>query len=59
MLTGHVIENHMVQMRPTNIKLKERAARIINDLTEIGMEKAREEVATGASIKEILAKYGK
>lgn len=58
-LTGHVIENHMVQMRPTNIKLKERAARIINDLTEIGMEKAREEVSTGASIKEILAKYGK
>lgn len=58
-MTGHVIENHMVHMRPTNIKLKERAARIINDIAGIGMEKAREEVATGASIKEILAKYGK
>ena len=58
-LTGHVIENHMVHMRPTNIKLKERAARIIDDLTGIGMDKAREEVATGASIKEILVKYGK
>lgn len=58
-LTGHVIENHMVHMRPTNIKLKERAARIIDDLTGIGMDKAREEVATGASIKDILKKYGK
>ena len=58
-MTGHVVENLMVHMRPTNIKLKERAARIINDLTGIGMDKAREEVATGASIKEILAKYGK
>lgn len=58
-LTGHVVENHMVHMRPTNIKLKERAARIIDDLTGIGMDKAREEVATGASIKDILAKYGK
>ena len=58
-MTGHVVENLMVNMRPTNIKLKERAARIINDLTSIGMEKAREDVATGASIKEILAKYGR
>ena len=58
-MTGHVIENHMVHMRPTNIKLKERAARIINDIAGIGMDKAREEVATGASIKDILAKYGK
>ena len=58
-LTGHVVENHMVHMRPTNVKLKERAANIINDLTGIGMDKAREEVATGASIKEILKKYGK
>ncbi len=57
--TGHVVENHMVHMRPTNIKLKERAARIINDLTGIGMDLAREEVATGASIKAILEKYGK
>lgn len=58
-MTGHVIENHMVHMRPTNIKLKERAARIINDIACIGMEKAREEVASGASIEEILKKYGK
>lgn len=58
-LTGHVVENHMVHMRPSNLKLKERAARIIDDLTGIGMDKAREEVATGASIKEILEKYGK
>lgn len=58
-MTGHVIENHMVNMRPTNIKLKERAARIISDIAGISIEKAREEVATGASIREILAKYGK
>lgn len=58
-LTGHVVENLMVNMKPTNIKLKERAARIINELVGIGMEKAREEVATGASIREILKKYGK
>ena len=56
-MTGHVVENHMVNMKPTNIKLKERAARIIDDLTGIGMEKAREEVSTGLSIKEILKKY--
>ena len=58
-LTGHVVENHMVNMRPNNIKLKERAARIINDLTGIGMDKAREEVATEDSIKTILKRYGK
>lgn len=57
--TGHVIENHMVHMRPTNVKLKERAARIISDIAKIDMEKAREEVATGASIVDILKKYGK
>lgn len=58
-MTGHVIENHMVHMKPTNIKLKERAARIISDIAKIDIEKAREEVATGASIKQILSKYGK
>ncbi|MBQ8290988.1 MAG: N-acetylmuramic acid 6-phosphate etherase [Clostridia bacterium] len=58
-MTGHVIENHMVNMKPTNIKLKERAARIISDIAGIELEKAREEVATGSSIRDILAKYGK
>ena len=58
-LTGHVVENHMVNMNPNNIKLKERAARIISDIANISIEKAREEVSTGATIKEILAKYGK
>lgn len=58
-MTGHVVENHMVNMKPTNVKLKERAARIIGDIAGIDIEKAREEVATGASIKEILKKYGK
>jgi N-acetylmuramic acid 6-phosphate etherase len=58
-LTGHVMENHMVHMRPSNVKLKERAARIIVDLTGISIEKAREEVATGASIREIVEKYKK
>lgn len=58
-LTGHVVENHMVNMNPNNIKLKERAARIISDIANINIEQAREEVATGATIKEILAKYGK
>ena len=58
-MTGHVVENLMVNMKPTNIKLKERAARIINDLTGIGIERAREEVATGKSIRQILSEYGK
>ena len=58
-LTGHIIENHMVNMKPTNIKLKERAAKIVSDIANISIEKAREEVATGLSIREILAKYGK
>lgn len=57
--TGHVVENLMVNMRPTNIKLKERAARMISDLTGISIEDARNEVHTGASIREILKKYGK
>ena len=58
-LTGHVIENHMVNMNPSNIKLKERAARIVSDIACIDMEEARAEVATGKSIREILKKYGK
>ena len=58
-LTGHVVENHMVNMNPNNIKLKERAARIISDIAKISIEQAREEVATGLSIKEVLAKYVK
>ena len=58
-MTGHVVENLMVNMNPSNVKLKERAARIINDLVGIDIEKARKEVATGASIRDILKKYGK
>ena len=58
-LTGHVVENLMVNMRPTNIKLKARAARIISEISGISIEKAKEEINTGASIRDVLKKYGK
>ena len=55
--TGKVIENLMVNVTPTNIKLLDRAARICDTLTGIGIEKAKEELEKGRSILEIVGDY--
>ncbi|MBR2647187.1 MAG: N-acetylmuramic acid 6-phosphate etherase [Clostridia bacterium] len=57
--TGKVIENLMVNVAPTNIKLFDRAARIVDTLTGIGVEKAKEELSKGRSIVEIVGDYEK
>ncbi len=57
--TGKVIENLMVNVAPTNVKLFDRAARICDTLTGMGVEKAKEELAKGRSIVEIVGDYEK
>ena len=55
--TGKVIENLMVNVAPTNVKLFDRAARIIDTLTGMGVEQAKEELSKGRSIVEIVEEY--
>lgn len=38
--TGKVYENYMIDVNPTNIKLKDRAARILSEIAEITYEEA-------------------
>ncbi|MBQ8876085.1 MAG: N-acetylmuramic acid 6-phosphate etherase [Clostridia bacterium] len=57
--TGKVIENLMVNVAPTNIKLFDRAARICDTLTGMGVEKAKAELAKGRSIVDIVGEYEK
>ena len=57
--TGKVIENLMVNVAPTNIKLFDRAARICDTLTGMGVEKAKAELAKGRTIVEIVGDYEK
>ena len=57
--TGKVIENLMVNVAPTNIKLLDRAARICDTLTGMGVEKAKRELEKGRSILEIVGDYEK
>lgn len=57
--TGKVIENLMVNVAPTNVKLFDRAARIADTLTGIGVEKAKEELSKGRSIVRIVEEYKK
>lgn len=56
--TGKVIQNLMVNVAPTNVKLFDRAARICDTLTGMGIDKAKEELAKGRSIVEIVGDYG-
>ena len=56
--TGKVIQNLMVNVAPTNVKLFDRAARICDTLTGMGVDKAKEELAKGRSIVEIVGDYG-
>ena len=56
--TGKVIQNLMVNVAPTNVKLFDRAARICDTLTGMGIDKAKEELSKGRSIVEIVGDYG-
>ena len=55
--TGKVIENLMVNVAPTNVKLFDRAARIADTLTGIGVENAKTELSKGKTIVEIVKEY--
>jgi len=57
--TGKVIENLMINVAPTNIKLFDRAVRISVTLTGISEELASEELKKGLSIRQIVDKYSK
>ena len=39
---GYVYENYMINLKPTNIKLKDRTIRIVADITKLEYEKATE-----------------
>jgi len=39
---GKTYENFMIDVKPTNIKLKDRAARIVSEIAEVDYEKAKE-----------------
>jgi len=54
---GKVISNLMVDLNPSNVKLRDRAARIISELTGSTREAAREAlVASGWVVKEAYLK---
>ena len=57
--TGKVKENLMVNVAPTNVKLFDRAARICDTLTGMGVERAKQELAKGKTIVEIVEEYEK
>ena len=42
---GKVISNLMVDVNPSNVKLRDRAVRIISELTQLTPEQAREALA--------------
>lgn len=52
--TGKVIENLMINLSPTNIKLRDRSIRIVCELTDLTYEQAAEKIDSGLSIKEIV-----
>ena len=57
---GHVYENLMINLRPSNVKLRGRMIRIVNDILECGEERAEELLENnGFVIKEALRAAGK
>ena len=57
---GHVYENLMINLRPSNVKLRARMIRIVNDILECGEERAEELLeANGFVIKDALRAAGK
>jgi len=60
-LSGYVYEGRMVGVRPTNRKLRERAARIIGDLTDLNASESEKllDAANGSiAIATIMARKG-
>ncbi len=58
--TGKVYENLMINLRPTNIKLRARMISIVSDICEIGAEEAEALLeANRFVIREAIAAYGK
>jgi N-acetylmuramic acid 6-phosphate etherase len=56
-LTGRVTGNMMTSMKPTNEKLKARAARIVSELAGVSMKEAAGRLERlGGSIREALEK---
>ena len=45
--SGHVYENMMINLKPTNIKLRGRVIRIVRDITELSEEEAVELLEQG------------
>ena len=52
--TGKVIENLMINLLPTNIKLRDRCIRIVCELTDLSYDEAAVKVDSGLLIKEIV-----
>lgn len=57
--TGKVISNLMVNVKPVNIKLRDRCARIVNTLTDLSIEEALTKLDNGKSIREIVDECNK
>ncbi|MBQ8375051.1 MAG: N-acetylmuramic acid 6-phosphate etherase [Clostridia bacterium] len=56
--TGKVVENLMINVAPTNVKLRDRCIRIVRELTDLTYEQAAEKIDRGMSIKEIIEETG-
>jgi N-acetylmuramic acid 6-phosphate (MurNAc-6-P) etherase len=57
---GKVVENLMVDLNPSNAKLRDRAVRIVVEITRASREEAQAAlVAAGWSVKDALATLGK
>lgn len=57
---GKVVSNLMVDLNPSNVKLRDRAARIVNDLTGVSYSKAHEALEkSGWVIKKALVRLRK
>ena len=55
---GRVKDNMMIYMRPTNMKLKERAVRIVSDVMNVSEEQARKVLAKHSyNLGEIFDQY--
>jgi N-acetylmuramic acid 6-phosphate etherase len=56
---GKVISNLMVDLNPSNVKLRDRATRIVQDLAKVDYEKAQSALEkSGWTIKKALARFG-
>jgi len=52
--TGKVVENLMINVKPTNVKLLDRAARICTELSSVTYDDAIKKLEHGQSIREII-----